>query len=151
MFGNTWESPGAGWLLPHAELILCPAGLEFLLLRPIRHDFITVNLKGVRLLLNRSPINYLCWTLYKGPIFYLILCPCDWYAGNGNLCLQAVYVSDEGSRVFCCPENSGKLRDIACIFPYSFFLIEVCIQSIIANVFSKLLVYFFKGLNGETP
>lgn len=103
LFGNTWEGLGSGWLVPRTELISCPAGLEFLLLHPICHDFTTVNLKGVRLLLNRSPINYLCWTLYKGPIFYLVLCPCDWYTGNGNLCLQAEYFSNGGSRVFCCP------------------------------------------------
>lgn len=68
-FGNTWESLGAGWLLPHPELIPCPSRLEFLLLEPICCDFITTDFKWVGFLLNQSPINYLGWALYKGPIF----------------------------------------------------------------------------------
>lgn len=44
-FGNTQESLGAGWLLPHPELIPCPARLEFLLLHPICCDFIAIDSK----------------------------------------------------------------------------------------------------------
>lgn len=95
-----WERLGAGWLLPHPELIPCPARLEFLLLQPICRDFITVDFKWAGFLLNQSPINYLSWTLYKGPIF--ISFPAH---VTDSLVMEifAFRQGNDGSWVFCCP------------------------------------------------
>lgn len=141
MFGNTWGSLGAGWSLPLTEFISYSARLEFLPLRPICRDFITLNFKGVRLLLDRSPINYLCWTLYKGLIFYLVPSPCDWYPGNRNLRLQAATAAAKSSAAHKAQRNSEILLEFSRVLC---FLIAACVQWIITNVFSKLLVYFLK-------
>lgn len=144
-WGRAGEALGR---LLRAGLISCPASLGFLLLHPICHDFITADLKGVGLLFNWSPINYLRWTLYKAVILYLLLCRAsDALPMEVLACRQWIAVVVEAHSA----HKTQRSPEVLLVFSH-FLAFYRCLHPIDRNnCFLPAPRVFFNGLNGESP